>query len=418
MATDWSPAGPAFTLTVGGSRGGGGGGPSFARQAGGGGGVAARDRISSRDIAAIQAAREAFLAPPGGIPGVLAPLPPPPPVSLPRAPVAPPVSLPEVVVTAGRVVAPVLGVVGGLLLPSPIGRERDPRLLEPVFPRPAPPAPPPEPEPVPEPLAEVVVVGQRPPPPALPPVAAAPSADQPSIDFVGQTTIGNLVRFGLEGLTRFAGNVLRREVIGEIADALIPRPDADVIVSGPELRSGIEPLRDPRDDPFRDPMPSTVGRPRPANPSPGVSVAPDLVGLPAPVDRPSTVGTPATEPAPAPGPSVFTGSPNLNVFPITSTPTRPSTPIIRPTPITPTPISPTPILTRPPSLSPFLPPSLSPLPFAQPTRARPSNCPPCTEAKKKPKRKPREPRTICRQGTYTQTRKGISYSPKRTFPCP
>lgn len=89
-------------------------------------------------------------------------------------------------------------------------------------------------------------------------------------------------------------------------------------------------------------------------------------------------------------------------------------------PLVPTPVPPT-ASPRPapgPSPSPYVPPfnnpldmvSIAPRTVAQPALDR-CGCP-------KPKeRKPREPRTTCRTGTYTQTAKGIRYSPKRTIPC-
>lgn len=73
-----------------------------------------------------------------------------------------------------------------------------------------------------------------------------------------------------------------------------------------------------------------------------------------------------------------------------------------------------------PGPSPYVPPFNNPLDMLQPgpsTMPVPqpalNRCCPC----KQPERKKREPRTKCRQGTYTQTSKGIIYTPRRQVPC-
>lgn len=68
-----------------------------------------------------------------------------------------------------------------------------------------------------------------------------------------------------------------------------------------------------------------------------------------------------------------------------------------------------------PSLNPFVGVIQSPAPFAVPQEAL-DKCR-CDKRKPKKERKPREPRTKCMAGTYRQTIKGVSYSPKEEIPC-
>lgn len=54
------------------------------------------------------------------------------------------------------------------------------------------------------------------------------------------------------------------------------------------------------------------------------------------------------------------------------------------------------------------------MPFAVPKEAL-DKCR-CDEKRRK-KREPRKPRTVCRAGSYIQTAKGIKYHPNREVPC-
>jgi len=53
----------------------------------------------------------------------------------------------------------------------------------------------------------------------------------------------------------------------------------------------------------------------------------------------------------------------------------------------------------------------------EPDFDRPTSDDQCQCDKKPKKKKPKGERTLCKQGTYTQRKKGIKYSPKRLVPC-
>jgi hypothetical protein len=46
-----------------------------------------------------------------------------------------------------------------------------------------------------------------------------------------------------------------------------------------------------------------------------------------------------------------------------------------------------------------------------------ANADPCDCSKQKKKKKRAKEREVCRQGTYTQRKKGIKYAPRRVVPC-
>lgn len=346
---------------------------------------------------------EAFLAPPGGVPEVLTPRAPPAPPAPPR-----PAPLPEVVVGAARTLAPavpILGALGGLLMPSPISAEPDARDLAPVFPAP---------------LETVTVTGRR--PPAPPPLLASPAApaEDRTPNWLQPLTWREYVRFGMEAAGRAARRVFRRDLQGELADAL--RPDRLTDRRPADARGPAAPALDRRGvpAPVLDTVTVTSRRPAPVSPfgtsAPGVlpdallELDLDPFRLPDALASPSPRAAPRTAPAPVVRDAPLVGTPTDIVTwltPFTGTPTPSTPPRATPSPpkLTPDPVD-------------IFDPILTLTPFENPPGAPPvdktntCNCPPPK------KRKPRQPRTVCRSGTYTQTRKGISYSPKRTFQCP
>lgn len=355
--------------------------------------------------------------------GGFVPQPPPPaPVAAPPPTVAPPPPkpspLPEVVVTAGRAAAPILGGLGAILVPSPIAPEPDPRTLEPFFPAPAPE------------LETVVITGQRPPPVAPPPSIAAAPSESPLPTWLQPTSWGNLLRFGAESLGRFAGRTLRREAIGEIVDGILTlnvtgergrtaSPVQPAIRTAPVAvdRGGVpadalETLVVSASRPSTTPRPG-IAAPR-VSPAPFVEFDFDPLGLPELAARPRTIARPITD--------VLTGLAPLVGTPTTTNPTIFS-PYLVPT-AAPAPRAPPP--TRAPRPPTVVTPTdiFDPILVVDPLTADPTGLSPpanktdnCVCPKPK-KRKPREPRAVCRSGSYTQTRTGIIYTPRRTFQCP
>jgi len=57
----------------------------------------------------------------------------------------------------------------------------------------------------------------------------------------------------------------------------------------------------------------------------------------------------------------------------------------------------------------------SPAPFAVPQEAL-DKCR-CDQKKRKTEKKQRQPRTVCKAGTYTQTARGVKYHPTKEVPC-
>jgi hypothetical protein len=345
---------------------------------------------------------EAFLAPPGGVPEVLTPRPPPAPPAPPR-----PAPLPEVLVTGARAapLLPALGGLGALLVPLPTAAEGNPADLTPVFPAP---------------LETVTVTGRR--PPAPPPLIAAPAAPagDSTPNWLQPLTWREYVRFGLEAAGRAARRVLRRDLQGEIADALRPDRITDRRVADSRGSAATALDRGGVPAAVLDTVTVTSRRPAPVSPvSPfAPSVLPDALldfelspfRLPDAVASPSTRTSPRTAPAPVTRDAPLVGTPTDIVTwltPLIDTPVPRVPPRAAPPPprLTPDPVD-------------IFDPILTLTPFENPPGAPPvdktntCNCPPPK------KRKPRQPRTVCRSGTYTQSRKGISYSPKRTFPCP
>jgi len=163
---------------------------------------------------------------------------------------------------------------------------------------------------------------------------------------------------------------------------------------------------------FADPVPDRISAPAPSTPAP--TFFPDPFGFPTlepfrpgspsplPSDRPRTVTRPGERPGPATGPRspLVTPLPEMPGFPRIEDNPRPP----RPAPGLPD------FFTDP---SPDLLTDPSPEPLGDPDRADPCNC----EKPAKKKKKPPAERAVCKQGTYTQRKKGIKYSPRRTVPC-
>jgi len=331
--------------------------------------------------------------------------------------------LPELVVGASRaapVIAPgsvagallgsAAGVIGGLLLPSPIGREPDVTELEPVFP-----------------LPELVITA---PPPREPPreVISSPAAsDFPSFE----PTLGwrDYSRFIGEEILIQAGKLIRRETLGDITDAFLrftrspdvrepgrvsesgPARVGDQLGSAPSLGVG-------RVVPVDEFDTITVAAPRSEEPVPVGRDSPAIRDLPVEIVGPGSFAVPGPFPVPrwSPEPvAVPRATP-------TETPTR--TPFVPLEPFQPSlPPSlfaaPRSVPRPPPRLAPDRPPTLDPLRFAEPLKARPNNCPPCVKAEeKKPKKRRKKARKMCTRGVYTTSRKGISHSVLERFPCP
>lgn len=346
---------------------------------------------------------QAFLAPPGGVPEVLTPRAPPAPPAPPR-----PAPLPEVVVTAGRTAGgALLGGLGALLVPLPTSAEGSPADFSPVFPAP---------------LPEVTVTGQRPPkePPASL-VASTPAPDQFPTWLQPASWLQN-ARFALESAARFAARRLRRDLQGELADAFRPDRRTQPNRGTSDARRPAAPVGDRGvfASPVLDTVTVTARRPAPA---PGWSTfAPGVLADPLfdirfdPVGMPDLDPRPATRAAPAPRTDVVTRD-----APLVGTPGDFGLPFLVPFIGTPTPGA-TPRDARPPpKLTPdpidIFDPILTLDPFGEPPSAPPGNQADNCNCPKPRKRKPREPRTVCRKGTYMQTRKGIIYTPKETFQC-
>jgi hypothetical protein len=378
MPTDWTPLGAQFTLGVGGSRPSAGGsvGASIGSGTLTGFGDSSLTTRARAAIAAAQAGQsleviEAAYRGPSSVP--LNPLnfaPPPPPPVAPPPPVVEPVMrvpgqpaplpevLPEVLVTAGRVLTPVLSVIGGLagmMFPTTTAARNLDELRtgsSGVFP---------QPWLVPGPAEEPWLV----PDPAGRPGEGADGSDgsnQPlavSEEITVSSERENAGPGAFEvGLASFALPAIT-STRSRIADAP-PAPTGELATfagsviapqsqSQPQRPAPVMPL--PSIDAF---LPfATAGQ---APPSGG----PNAPRLPT-AQRPPTVPPRAAIPSPGSGPT---------------------------------------------------------LPFQNTFQAL---CPPCKKddgGSSKPKRKKREPRVDCTRGTYEQTSVGVRYNPKETFPCP
>jgi hypothetical protein len=160
---------------------------------------------------------------------------------------------------------------------------------------------------------------------------------------------------------------------GSLGTIVIPsgyaRPDISAPLGTPFIFPGIEPLPGPGT--FASP--ATRPRPRP-NPTPGV--------------RP--------QPQPNPGVNPYAPTiPNPAPFPAPRATPAPASPVPRPG------VGPTP--------------TLNPSPGPQPT-SQAQQCK-CSNQKSKQKRKKRKDRTTCYRGTYVETARGLSKSPKEKITC-
>jgi len=173
------------------------------------------------------------------------------------------------------------------------------------------------------------------------------------------------------------------------------------IYTGPPFPT--EPITEfPVYSPLGDPLLSPLGFP---SPKPGTTTRPGVAPRPLALPLSAPIGAPYASPFDLPlvGPGTRPGSrPDTKpgVAPKPSSKPRPLTlPSNTPLPFFGTP-------TDPGTLTEF-----------QPGIAKPPVETDTCQCKPK-KRKPRQPRTDCKRGTYQQTAKGIIYHPKETFPCP
>lgn len=202
----------------------------------------------------------------------------------------------------------------------------------------------------------------------------------------------------------------------------------------PDARPGPKPIRrvDPRIDP--DPALDPIFEPQPARPaSPEPSPrAPELVPTPIPGIRTQPIGDPFPPPAsrpstrPSPRPTTHSdpdplkqpfGDPFSNPLgdPLWETAPRPGAPgLPRPSPRSPfLPLPSMPVTDAPgaPSLDAFADPK------AEPKKADPCKCKPCSSGEKKKKKKKRKPRSVCYKGTYVELRNGLSKTRIEKVPC-
>jgi hypothetical protein len=175
-----------------------------------------------------------------------------------------------------------------------------------------------------------------------------------------------------------------------------PYPIPAPFPTGPVVRPRRGPLQRPRIAPRPSPVPTP-------GPSPGPSSRPGH----RPTPRPSPFRLPRVAPylLPFAYPLLFPTGPQ--VFPDFGLPQPTPRPPGSPPRGAPKPIPPTSPLT------PFQP---GPLELGQPQPFRLGNDPcQCTDTK--PKRKPRKPRSECREGTYRETARGTLKRPQRKIPC-
>jgi len=175
-------------------------------------------------------------------------------------------------------------------------------------------------------------------------------------------------------------------------------PLVEVVVRAPAF--GARPIGAPS---FISPAAPTLLEPQPIG-APGL---PRPVGEPAQAvrPRPRPVPAPVTQPLPLPVLLPLPGE-----FPLNVPETRPQ-PRPKPSPAPTIPIPGLPPIKESPRLTL---PQPSPVPYIGPVpleEADKCNCP------KPKKRKPRQPRTECKTGTYTQTAKSIIYRPRRKIIC-
>lgn len=353
---------------------------------------------------------DAFLAPPGGMPGV-----------------PPPITLPEVIVTAPKpqpvppsIIGPIVNLVSriatpivGLLTPLTAG----PRALDEA---PSPPT---------EVLPEVVVSAPPPKPPAKPPVSMDP-IQPPNWGDLAQPTwrtpyeipqppgiLPRLIDF-TQKVWRYWDDAL--ELLNQPGQQ--PLPD-----TRPRRRTGdASPLGVPtpskRFDPLVWPFPSD-------SPLPGL--APEL--LPAPSTpgraptrqpRPTVPGVetrPRTQPgrrvAPAPEISPFPWALPLPGPTVVPAPDVFAPPVAAPrTPAAPAPyVPPWADVPDPTIRTPWLDPTLDPDGRFAPPRADADRCNCAPE--KKDRKKKRKPRNICFRGTYTEKSNGLIKRRKEQIPC-
>jgi len=209
-----------------------------------------------------------------------------------------------------------------------------------------------------------------------------------------------------------------RDPIAEAADrrAGTPRnrrqPDP---TSAPDL--GLETVTIPGRRPGTSGVPSFgvapavpgLSVPQPFAPGVGAPVLAPIAGpvaVPRPVGRPVNAPSPTPYTSPRPFPLPLHQLPFPTAFPVPSPSPRPRprpapSPAPKPGPIA----SPLPLELG--KLEPV--PVLGPVPVAATSR----DCPP----PKKPQRKKRKPRGVCRRGTYIETSKSTLKTPKETIPC-
>lgn len=209
----------------------------------------------------------------------------------------------------------------------------------------------------------------------------------------------------------YLGAAFQRQVRERVArrepDPRVYVPPVRVPRAEPELPAPIE-VPYVRPAPVSVPMPGPVGFPEPVGaPEPAGRPAPQPSSpgsrpLPAPGSRPSP--RPRATPAPRPSPSPFDLLPYAPGRPLglprgvdaapRGVPRAPANPAFPPSPVG--------------LVQPL--PDIGPVPLEALDRC---NCP----KPRKRESKPKPPRTVCWQGTYTQRAKGISYARRRQVPC-
>jgi len=182
------------------------------------------------------------------------------------------------------------------------------------------------------------------------------------------------------------------------------------IPSASRLPDAIGPIAEVlvRGTPYSAPRPGPVGAPNFVFDPVGAFESPFVVGA-NPYPKPISDPTPRTRPRPTPTPNpIALPQPTLQPFPF---PLAEPAPRLQPRPGIPRPRLPieapigAPRLTLP---NPSPVPSIGPVPQEALDKC---NCP------KPKKRKPKQPRTECKTGTYTQTAKTILYKPRRKIAC-
>jgi hypothetical protein len=279
-------------------------------------------------------------------------------------------------------------------------------------------------------IADAIYQACGPRPPGLIPaefddfvIPKVPSSPQPS-----RALLGPILQRALPFILR---QVLPRIGAPMVIPAPEPAPELEPAPRGPTKRPRITrptdvpelfeiPIEWPRRIPpdfFPAPTRPTVF-PHGPQTRPKVRPRPRPVGLPLPAPTPQPVPAPRRTPAPLPTPrlSPFLLPLALPFLPLAfphGSPLHFAPPGGEPTPQPRPPTTPRPGRPRPGPLTPNLP---GMTPFSQPLGFR-NPADPCQCTDTKPKRKPRKPRTECRAGTYTETRRGTLKRPQRRIPC-